>query len=129
MSAPQDALEPISGRVAVVGPCAAGKSVLVKRLQRLGYDARHSAQEHSYVPNMWQRLTRPEVLVYLDASTEVIQTRREIRYGTQYLVRQRERLAHARAHCDIYVNTDSLTEEQVFATVVQGLAERGLLPS
>ena len=40
-------------RIAVVGPCASGKSTFAKALKAAGYEARHPAQEHSYVPNMW----------------------------------------------------------------------------
>lgn len=119
----------IPGRIAVVGPCAAGKSELVMRLQALGYDAHQCAQEHSYVPDMWRRLTRPEVLIYLDASLPVIVARRKGGYNADYLTEQRRRLAHARAHCDIYVQTDLLDLEDVLRTVLVALAQRGIRPS
>jgi hypothetical protein len=114
----------VPGRIAVVGPCASGKSELVARLRALGYDVRHCAQEHSYVPDMWQRLSRPQVLVYLDASLGAIGRRRKIDYGEAYLAEQRARLAHARAHCQLYVHTDDLDPEGVLAVAVAGL--RGL---
>ena len=119
---------PVLGRVTVVGPCASGKSELVARLQALGYDARHCAQEHSYVPDMWQRLSRPQVLVYLDVSLDVIEDRGRIGYEAAYLAVQRERLAHARAHCDIYVDTDALGADDVAQRVVAGLQVRGIGP-
>ncbi|MBP9503378.1 MAG: hypothetical protein KBF17_14555, partial [Candidatus Promineofilum sp.] len=47
-------------RVAVVGPCASGKSTLVAALRAAGYDARHPAQEHSFVKDMWRRRVDPD---------------------------------------------------------------------
>ena len=54
--------------IGVVGPCAAGKTTLVAALREMGYNVRHIAQEHSYVPYMWQRLAKPDLLIYLDVS-------------------------------------------------------------
>ena len=121
--------DPIKGRIAVVGPCASGKTVLVQRLRARGYDARQCAQEHSYVAEMWQRLSRPEALVYLDVSLEVASRRRLVAYGGDYWRAQDQRLAHARQHCDIGVQTDSLSEEQVFAAVVEALEDLGIEPA
>ena len=45
--------------IAIVGVCASGKSTLAKALRERGYNARQVLQEHSYVPYMWQRITRP----------------------------------------------------------------------
>ncbi len=53
-------------RVTLVGPCASGKSVLARALQDRGYDARQCSQEHSYVPDMWRRIGKPDVQIYLD---------------------------------------------------------------
>ncbi len=121
--------EPVAGRVAVVGVCAAGKSVLVTRLRALGYDARSTAQEHSFVPDMWQRLSRPQVLVYLDVSLPMVRQRRAIDYDQRYLDLQRQRLAHARHHAHINVHTDPLTEEEVCLRVVQALRVHGIEPT
>jgi len=119
---------PLKGRVVVVGGCASGKSVLVKGLVALGYEARTCAQEHSYVADMWQRLSRPDFLVFLDASLHAVRQRRDIDYGHAYVQEQSARLAHARAHCDLLVNTDDLTEEQVLRCVVAALSARGITP-
>ena len=56
-----------SPKIGVVGPCAAGKTTLIAGLRNHGYTAKHIAQEHSYVPAMWQLLTNPDILIYLDA--------------------------------------------------------------
>ncbi|GEM_PF-278184 len=120
---------PIKGRVTVVGVCAAGKTALVERLRARGYDARHCIQEHSQVADMWQRISRPEVLVYLDASLEVIRQRRpDDDFDEEYIREQRHRLAHARQHCQIYVSTDALSIEGVLSRVVAGLSELGVEP-
>lgn len=102
-------------RVKVVGPCASGKSVLARGLRERGYDANTSAQDHSYVPDMWQRLNPPDVLIYLDVTVEAARLRGRTGRGWDqaYLDLQRERLSHAREHCNFYLPTDGLTEEQV----------------
>ena len=105
-------------RVAVVGPCASGKSTLVAALRAAGYDARHPAQEHSYVPDMWQRLLAPDALIYLDIDYEALLARRPNFGEPEFLERERERLAHARAHADLVIDTSALTVEEVLARVV-----------
>lgn len=120
---------PIKGRVTVVGVCAAGKTALVEGLRVRGYDARHCIQEHSHVADMWQRISQPEVLVYLDVSLEVIRQRRpDDDFDEEYIREQRHRLAHARQHCQIYVSTDALSIEGVLSRVVAGLSKLGIEP-
>jgi len=120
--------ESVAGRIAVVGPCASGESELVSRLQTLGYEARHCAQEHSYVPDMWRRISRPEILIYLDASTAVLAARRATAADEHYLRLQRQRLAHARSHCDLYIDTSALDKEGVLRLAVRALIEAGVAP-
>ncbi len=131
MSAPDDSSqpEPVKGRVVVVGVCAAGKSTLVRRLTAAGYDARSCAQEHSFVADMWQRLSRPEVLVYLDATLDTIHRRRDTGYEAAYIDEQRRRLRHARAHCHLYLPTDTLTPAEVAEEVVGQLEYLGVTPA
>ena len=102
-------------RVKVVGPCASGKSVLARGLRKRGYDASSSAQDHSYVPDMWQRLNPPDVLIYLDVTLETSRQRGRTGSGWDqaYLDLQHERLSYAREHCDFYLPTDGLTQDQV----------------
>ncbi len=109
--------------VAVVGPCASGKSTLVAALRAAGYDARHPAQEHSFVKDMWLRLVDPDVLIYLDLSHEAYRQRRpKDDAGPEYLAMQRERLAHAREHADLVVDTSGMTAEEVAEMVLGALA-------
>ncbi len=110
-------------RIKVVGPCASGKSVLVERLRAAGYDAHQCLQEHSYVPDMWQRINPPDVLIFLDATWDVLHRRRpRSDWSPEWLAEQHRRLAHARAHCDLYVATDDLTPDEVFERVRAFLA-------
>jgi UDP-N-acetylmuramate-alanine ligase len=108
-------------RIAVVGICGSGKSVLAEGLRHLGYEVRECHQEHSNVPYMWQAISRPDVLIYLDASSEVAHRRGSQHYIKGHAKEQRKRLAHAREHCDLYVLTDDLIESQVLERVVEFL--------
>lgn len=104
-------------RIAVVGPCASGKTELVKALRARGYNARQCTQEHSYVPTMWKRITRPDVLIYLDAEFSTIVQRRGP-WDRRILRAQQERLNHARVHCDLYLRTDTLSRAEVAQIVL-----------
>jgi GTPase SAR1 family protein len=105
-------------RVAVVGPGASGKSTLTAALRAAGYEARQPAQEHSYVPDMWLRLVDPDVLIYLDISYEALLARRPHFGEREYLEREKARLAHARVHADLVVDTSELAAEVVAAQVM-----------
>jgi nicotinamide riboside kinase len=109
-------------RVAVVGPCASGKSTLVAALREAGYDARQPAQEHSYVKDMWERLVDPDVLIYLDISYEALLARRPYFGEREYLEREKARLAHAREHADLVVDTSGMTTQAVRDCVLAALA-------
>ena len=100
-------------RIIIVGVCASGKTTLVENLKRLGYDADTAAQEHSYVLSLW-RHTSPDVVIYLDASLAAIRKRREVDWGEDYLEAERQRLADARSHANLYIMTDKLNADQVF---------------
>jgi len=108
-------------RIKVAGPCASGKSSLAARLRALGYDASSTAQDHSYVPDMWRRLNPPDLLVYLDLSLATAHQRGRTGWDQAYLDEQEHRLRHARAHCDLYLATDDLTEDQVLVLVLDFL--------
>ncbi|MCL4870952.1 MAG: hypothetical protein KJ063_18490 [Anaerolineae bacterium] len=101
-------------RLALVGPCSSGKSTLSELLRARGYEVRQPAQEHSYVPDMWQKLSRPDLLIYLDVNVAAAAQRRPHTYGgPERMAEQQKRLAHARAHCDFYLDTSFLTPESV----------------
>lgn len=110
-------------RIVIVGVCAAGKTTLAENLKRIGYDAATVAQEHSYIPTLY-RNTAPDAVVFLDASYAAIKKRRAVNWQESYLDGERERLAHARAHCDLYLKTDELNADQVYRRVRRWLEKR-----
>jgi GTPase SAR1 family protein len=110
-------------RIAVVGPCSSGKSTLTKSLKAAGYEARHPAQEHSYVPTMWQHITQPDLLIYLDVDYKNARLRRpHIDGGPERIAKQHHRLRHARKWCDFYLDTSGLTVDEVKTAVFNFLA-------
>lgn len=114
-------MSPSDGLIVVVGPCASGKTTLVRGLRDLGWQAKSVAQEHSYVPYLWRR-QQPAFLVVLDVQWETAKQRRpEISYGPDRYAEQRRRLAHARAHCDLFLPTDGLSIEEVRRRVVEAV--------
>lgn len=111
-------------KIAVVGACASGKSTLVNALQEAGYKARHVAQEHSYVPYMWQRITRPDILVYLDVNyDDIIDRRPGFNFKPADLAEQTRRLTHARENCDLYLDTSTMTPVEVREKTLAFLSE------
>ena len=112
--------EPVIG---VLGPCAAGKSTLVAELRTRGYQARHIAQEHSYVQDMWKQISNPDILIYLDVSFEISMKRTDSNWSRVIYDNQIQRLVHAKKHADLYINTDDLSTEQVLELVLTNLQD------
>jgi thymidylate kinase len=104
--------------IGVVGPCGAGKSTLIEALDTLGYSTRHIAQEHSYVKDMWQRITNPDILIFLQVSYEVSQKRRPMNWSESEYDEQQRRLIHAREHADLLIETDDLSIQGVLDQVL-----------
>ncbi len=104
--------------VGVIGPCGAGKSSLVAGLQTQGYKSRHIAQEHSYVQDMWKRITDPDVLIFLEVSYENTIIRRKLDWTVAEYTEQLRRLRHARSNADLVIETDQLTKEQVLQKAI-----------
>ena len=109
--------------IGVVGPCGSGKSTLIAGLVKYGYLCRHIAQEHSYVQAMWQKIAKPDILIYLDASFPVSTSRRQLNWQKKDHDEQLRRLAHAREHANLFLDTDELTPEQVLQKVLDYLKE------
>lgn len=113
--------------IKVVGVSAAGKSTLVQALRQAGYDARPVSQEHSHLPDLWQRFDRPRYLIVLDADLAAQQARRpDVPWSAENLAAEHSRLAHAIAHADLQINTAAMTAEQVLAVVRAFLDHRGV---
>jgi len=109
--------------IAVVGPCASGKSLLVRNLRERGYNAREVVQEHSYVPTMWQRITQPDLLIYLDVTQEVAHRRRPTDAPKDWWDRLAHRLRHARQHADLYISTDELAPQEILDRTLAFLSD------
>mgnify|MGYP003377496422 CR=1 FL=1 len=87
--------------IGIVGPCGSGKSSLVAKLEARGYRCRHIAQEHSYVKYMWQRITNPDILIFLQCSFENSTSRRKLNWQIADYEEQLRRLSHA---CLLYTS-------------------------
>src|SRR5215216_7742138 len=98
-------MEPPSYRsvIGIVGPCGSGKSTLMAGLKNYGYLCRHIAQEHSYVPSMWQKIAKPDILIYLYASFPVSTSRRQLNWEKKNHDEQLQRLSHARENANLSV--------------------------
>jgi thymidylate kinase len=115
-------------RIAIVGPCGSGKTTLALELQARGLEARQIVQEHSFVPEMWQIITRPDVMIYLDASHDVCNRRKNLGWTPEEHAEQLRRLEHARRHSDLYILTDALSPGEVLDLVWRHLSGRKLTP-
>jgi thymidylate kinase len=82
---------------------------------------REVAQEHSYVPAMWKRITNPDILIFLDASFEVSTRRKSLDWTQEDYDEEQRRLSHARQFCDLYLFTDRMSPEEVLKAVLQTL--------
>ena len=111
--------------IGIVGVCTSGKSTLIAGLQSYGLRTRHIAQEHSYVKDMWRRLSNPDILIYLHVSYEITQTRRKIAWTEDEYRTQLHRLRHAREHADYYRDTDNKMPARVLEEAVNFLQEIG----
>lgn len=109
--------------IGIVGPCGSGKSTLVARLEKQGYRCRHIAQEHSYVKHMWQVITNPDFLIYLQCSFENSTIRRKLNWQRADHEEQLRRLSHAREHAQLVIDTDILDADDVFARALSYLQE------
>ena len=110
--------------IGIVGPCGAGKSTLITGLEKHGYVCRHIAQEHSHVQAMWQIITRPQLLIYLHASFPISTARRQLNWREKDHTEQLRRLAHAREHANLLIETDDLTPEQVLQKALDFLSNK-----
>lgn len=111
----------VTRKIGVVGTCGTGKSELITRLRKQGFDAHHIAQEHSYAPNMWQLVTNPDFLIYLRVSYPETLRRKNFNFSLEEYREQLDRLQHAGAHADMVIDTDILSPDQVFEIILSKL--------
>jgi deoxyadenosine/deoxycytidine kinase len=102
----------------IVGVCGSGKSTLTAQLKALGYNTRHIAQEHSFVPNMWQRITNPDLLIFLEVSYPETKRRKNFNWEEKEYQQQIERVKHAYAHADLRISTDNLSPKEILSRVL-----------
>ena len=107
--------------IGVVGVCGSGKTELVQRLRAREFQAKHIAQEHSFISNMWQRITKPDVLVFLDVSYDETLRRKKFDWSEKDYQEQNRRVDHARQNADIIVFTDDFSPDGVCEFVLQSL--------
>lgn len=76
------------------------------------------------MPAMWQRLTHPDILIYLDVSMAEAARREGLDNPSPWWIEEREvRLAHARQHCDFYLDTTNLSPQEVINHILDYLEE------
>lgn len=109
--------------IGVVGPCGSGKSTLVAGLENHGYRCRHIAQEHSYVKYMWQHITNPDVLIFLQCSYENSTIRRKLNWLPADYEEQQRRLSHALEHAHVVIDTNFLSPDEVLTRALTYLEE------
>lgn len=77
---------------------------------------------------MWQRMAPADWLIFLDVTLATIRARSpRADWSEELYTQQQQRLAHARLHCDVMINTDDLTPEEVLAKAVEFLDARGVV--
>ena len=108
--------------ISIVGPCSAGKSELARRLRTVGCRVKEVRQEHSGIPTLWRRFSSPDCLIYLDVDMQIAAQREGLEKPSSWWVEEREvRLVHAREHSDLYIDTSSLTPEEIFERALEFL--------
>lgn len=75
------------------------------------------------MPAMWQIISKPDILIFLDASFPVSTARRKLDWQQKDHAEQLRRLAHARQHAHLRIGTDDLTPAQVLQTALEFLKE------
>ncbi len=97
---------------------------MIAGLEQAGFRCTHIAQEHSYVAYMWQRIAKPDYLVFLNASYESCTKRRNLKWLKGDYAEELRRLAHAREHADLVVDTDERTPAEVLRDALEFLQRR-----
>lgn len=112
-----------AARIAVVGVCGSGKTTVVDRLRQRGYDAYVVSQEHSIIRDLWNH-RYPAALVLLDIHLETVRARRNKEWPRWMYDLQQDRLADARAHATVTIETDKCSIEETVDLIAQALKQR-----
>ena len=62
---------------------------------------------------MWQRISNPDILIFLDVSFGVSQQRKRLNWDEPDFTEQQNRLIHARQNAHLVIDTDLLTPFEV----------------
>ena len=109
--------------IGLVGPCKSGKTLLKRGLVQHGYQVKHIAQEHSYVKEMWQKIAKPDILIFLEVSFEETLNRSTLSWSQNEYAQQIERLKHAHQNADLIIDTTELSPQQVLEVALKFLLE------
>jgi deoxyadenosine/deoxycytidine kinase len=105
-------------KIGLVGACGTGKSELASRLRLHGFQVRHIAQEHSFAPKMWKVISNPDILIYLHVSYLETLNRKNFIWTEKEYQEQLHRLRHARVHADLNIDTDNISPDEVYQTIL-----------
>ena len=72
---------------------------------------------------MWKRITNPDVLIFLDVNFPTTLIRRKFDWKEADYTEQQRRLAHAREHASFYIDTTSLSADEVLEQVIYFLSQ------
>ena len=106
-------------KIGLTGPCGSGKTTLKNILNEYGYTAVHIAQEHSYVQDMWKKITDPDLLVYLKVSFEETKSRKGYKWTEAEYESQIHRLKHARQNADLVIDTDNHPPAEIASMILR----------
>jgi hypothetical protein len=70
---------------------------------------------------MWLKIVNPRVLIYLDVDYDTSMRRRDLNLSPHEFDAQVKRLNHARQNAHIYVDTGSLSPDEVYRKVIDSL--------
>ncbi|MGE5073923.1 MAG: hypothetical protein ACM3MF_10890 [Anaerolineae bacterium] len=73
------------------------------------------------MPYMWQRITNPDLLIFLDATFPVCTERRRLNWTQADFDEQLRRLSHARQHADLVIDTSALAVAEVLQAALDFL--------
>ncbi len=104
--------------IGLVGPCKSGKTTLKNGLIKRGYLGKQIAQEHSFSPTMWKKLTNPDVLIFLQVSFETSNLRGKLNWIEKDYIEQQNRISHARNNADLIIETDEKSIDEVLETAI-----------
>ena len=77
------------------------------------------------MPTLWQQFDRPAYLIYLGASLEDQETRRQdVTWSAAAHQEEARRLAHAREHADVRIDTGKFSPAEVLQVALAFLQRR-----